>query len=332
MDIGEVLTKAWNTIWKHKILWVFGILASCGQGGGGGSGGGGGNTGYQFSGGDPNVSPDVERFFDGADRFFQQIEAAQIIGFIAILLVFFLILWFVMLALSTIGRVGLIQGTVKAEDSTAQFTFMELFESGKPFFWRILGLNVLIGLAAFVLVLLIVLPLVGITALTFGIGLLCLIPLICLMIPVSWVITIIIEQANIAIILEDIDIFTGVRRGWEIFRDNLGNIIVMALILLIGGWLVGIIFALPIFLVVFPAVFGAVLGGFSDSALPFGGGIAMAALCFVGYLPILIVLGGILRAFIQSAWTLTYIQLTQPKLEADEVLESEPEEPEEQED
>ena len=35
MEFGEILTKAWKIIWKFKILWVFGILSSCGHGGGG---------------------------------------------------------------------------------------------------------------------------------------------------------------------------------------------------------------------------------------------------------------------------------------------------------
>ena len=29
MDFGEILSRAWQIIWKHKILWVFGILAGC---------------------------------------------------------------------------------------------------------------------------------------------------------------------------------------------------------------------------------------------------------------------------------------------------------------
>ncbi len=38
-NFSEVLTRAWQIIWKHKVLWIFGILAGCGQGGGGSSGG-----------------------------------------------------------------------------------------------------------------------------------------------------------------------------------------------------------------------------------------------------------------------------------------------------
>jgi hypothetical protein len=38
MDFGEVFSKAWKIIWKYKILWLFGIFASC-SGGGAGLGG-----------------------------------------------------------------------------------------------------------------------------------------------------------------------------------------------------------------------------------------------------------------------------------------------------
>ena len=41
-NFGETLTRSWQIVWKHKVLWIFGILASCSRGGGGGSGGGGG--------------------------------------------------------------------------------------------------------------------------------------------------------------------------------------------------------------------------------------------------------------------------------------------------
>jgi len=28
MDYGNVLSRAWQIIWKHKVLWIFGILAA----------------------------------------------------------------------------------------------------------------------------------------------------------------------------------------------------------------------------------------------------------------------------------------------------------------
>ena len=45
-NFGEVLTRAWQIIWKHKVLWIFGILASCSRGNGGSGNGGSGNSGF----------------------------------------------------------------------------------------------------------------------------------------------------------------------------------------------------------------------------------------------------------------------------------------------
>ena len=111
-DFGEILTKAWQVVWKYKILWVFGFLVSCGQGGGGG--GGGSNTGYQFSSGDQNLPPEVRRFFMQIEHFFEFIEAWQIIAFIAGLILFIILMNLLFLALKTLGRVGMIQGTLLA--------------------------------------------------------------------------------------------------------------------------------------------------------------------------------------------------------------------------
>jgi len=76
MDYGEVLQKAWKIIWKHKILWLFGLLASCGRGGGGGSGGGGssgnyGNASIPLIQNNPfqNLTP----WFDKTERTFQNL-------------------------------------------------------------------------------------------------------------------------------------------------------------------------------------------------------------------------------------------------------------------
>ena len=30
MQFDQIIMRAWQVIWKHKILWVFGILAGCG--------------------------------------------------------------------------------------------------------------------------------------------------------------------------------------------------------------------------------------------------------------------------------------------------------------
>ena len=307
MDFGEILTKAWKIIWKFKVLWVFGILSGCGQGGGGG---GGGNTGIQFSGDEVNLPPGMRQFFYNLENFFDNINSWQIAALVIGFTLFFLFLSAIFAALSTIGRVGLIQGTVEAEAGIDRLTFQDLFNRGKPFFWRVFGFNLLVGVAIFVVAILMVIPIVGVTVLTLGIGLLCLIPLLCILVPVSWLASVVFEQANIAIVVEDLNILDGLKRGWEVFRDNIGNMIVMALILGLGGLIIGLLLASPIFLAITPILVGLFSGTTTGSDILMGGGITISLICLAVYIPVLIVLGGILQAYIKSAWTLTYLRLT----------------------
>jgi hypothetical protein len=45
-DIGKILSRAWQILWKYKVLWIFGLLLAL-SGAAGGSGGGSGNSSYQ---------------------------------------------------------------------------------------------------------------------------------------------------------------------------------------------------------------------------------------------------------------------------------------------
>lgn len=313
MNFGEILTKAWNIIWRYKILWVFGILSSCGQGGGGG--GGGGNAGFQFSGEDANVPPGMREFFRNLEAFFENIEGWQIFTFILGVMLFFLILWFIFAALNTIGRVGLIQGAIRGKSAlegepAPGMTFDGLFKSGKPFFWRIFGFNILAGIAVFIIVLLLLLPFGALAVLTLGIGVLCLIPLICLTIPVGWLVKVLFEQVNIAIVVEDLNIIDGLKHGWDVFRVNIGNLIIMGLILLLGGGIIGFILALPMIIVMLPIALGLISGITSGSDFFISGGFLTSALCCVAYVPVLILLSGILQSYIKTAWTLSYLEIT----------------------
>ena len=96
---------------------------------------------------------------------------------------------------------------------------------------RILGLNLLIWVGGIVLVVVIALVGVIFAVITLGIGLLVLLPLLCLLIPAGWLLTLVIETANVAVIVDHVDILEGLRRGWRAFRENLGTMIVMGLIL-----------------------------------------------------------------------------------------------------
>ncbi|RME08658.1 MAG: hypothetical protein D6803_00655 [Anaerolineae bacterium] len=310
MDFDYIMRRSWQIIWKHKILWLFGFLASCGRGGGSG-----GNFNYS-AGGDGSsgapLPPALRRFFSQIERFFAHADTGQIVGIIAAIFTVVVLFWIIALLAQTAGRVGLVQGAMLAEDGVGQLAFAQRLENIKPFFWRVLGLNLLLGLAIFALIMLLVVPMVVLGAITAGVLFLCFLPLICLLLPLFWAAGILIEQANLALIIEDLNILNAVQRGWEVFRANLGNYLLMGLILGIGGAIVRFIIALPTLFIILPAVIGTISGTLTENDWFFGGGLAIAGLCLVIYLPVLLILNSGLQAYIETAWTLTYRQLNMP--------------------
>ena len=105
--------------------------------------------------------------------------------------------------------------------------------------------------------------------------------------------------------LEDLSMFDGFKRGWQIVKTNPIPMVVMALILGIGGGIVGVIVSMPIILAVLPIIIG--MGSLRESLTP----VYIALACCLAYMPVLIFLNGVLTAYIQSAWALTFMKLAQ---------------------
>ena len=316
MDFGEILGKAGKIIWKNKVLWIFGILAGCGASGG--SGGGGGNSGYRMNGSSSsnfnnpfgNMFPRAQEFGWQVQNFFDNLQGGTLALIIVGLVLFSLLISALVLVLSSIGKAGLIHGTVLADQSgelAEKLNFKQVWSGSKPYIWRIVLLTLLLAVAAIVLTLILVLPVVLVSVLTLGIGLLCILPLICIMIPVFWMVGVIIEQATVAIVVEDLGVFDSIKRAWQVVvQQNLGGYIVLALILGIGGAIVGFLIGLPLLLILVPVAIALFV---SNQAVMTGGLIAGIVL-FVIYIPIAILLSGILQAYLGSAWTLAFRQAT----------------------
>jgi hypothetical protein len=317
VDFGEVLSKAWQITLKYKVLWIFGILAGCGgqfgnnsfnysmndRGGGPASGG---------PSGIPGLPPGLRQFFFSIEQWFNQLTGVEIFLIIAAGILVSLLLVVFFTVLGTIGRIGLVKGALEGDRGAVSLSFGELFQQVRPFFWRMIGLGLLLGLVFLGIGLFIGGFIAVIAIFTLGFGLICLMPILCLLPLLGWFISIVIQQAYIALIVEDLSIPAALTRGWEVTRQNLGPVILMGLILNVGVLIIGgSVIALPFTLIALPALGALALG--SEQAL--SSGLIISGLCFVAYLPVLILLGGIIRTYYESAWTLTYMRLTQPPQE-----------------
>jgi len=331
MDMGEVLVKAWKIIWKHKILWLFGFLASCGSGsGGGGSTGSGWSTG----GGSSNSSgsfftppAELERFFLQIQRIFQDQGPLPIWLIILLVVLFFIALIVVVslltLAITTIGRAGLVRGAWLADEGAERLSLGQLLKDSLKYFWRLFLLYLLLTLLVAVLVILLVLFII----LTLGMGAVCIFPLICLLIPISIAVNGMIELTTVAIVGENLGIIDGLKRAWEIVKKDTGAVIIMALILIIGGGIVNVVIALPFIAILIPLAIGGLGSSLLENENVMWAGVALGAGAFCLYLPVAIVLGSGLQAYLKTAWTLTFRRLrdkaTLETMAPDEVPDSE---------
>ncbi|MEA3327589.1 MAG: hypothetical protein U9R53_09855 [Chloroflexota bacterium] len=308
MDFGEILSKAWKTIWKHKILWVFGILAGCSAASSGGGVGSGGGTSaapmnYQYGTGDIKsfLSPSAER---GVEDFFQFLADIPVWVWIAIglfLLVLGIVLSILFLMVGILGTTGVVKGTCMADgaDPDAKpISFGDIFKAIKPYYWKVFLLNLGLRIAGFVLSLFVALPIVLFAVCTCFIGLF-------LLIPVGWFINLMVNFTTIAIIEEDKGIFEGISRAWQVIIRHLGNVLLMFLILGIGQLIASLVIGLPLIAVPIPILINLFVTGFRTVTV----GLIVSSILFLAFLPLAILLGGVLRAYVLSSWTLTYRRL-----------------------
>lgn len=300
MDYSEVLGRTWQITWRHKWLWLLGILAGCGSGGGGG---GGGNFFQGEAPGQRGPSTGPGPFRD-LERFIERIPEETLIAIIVAIVCLALVLSLIALVLRVLGRGSLIVAFNRA-DAEEAISLGEVFRAGASFFWRLLGLEVLVFLALVALLAVIGLLALGTVIATFGLGLICLIPLLCLLIPLFWALGIYINFAEVALVSEDIGVLEALSRAWEVIRRTPGPVIVMALILVLGSALAGLLVAAPLIIAAIPVAV-AVAGG-QEGALTTG--LILAGLCVVLYLPVLLVLQGLIQTYVTGGWTLTYRRL-----------------------
>jgi len=306
MKFGEILSKAWKTIWKHKILWLFGILAGCSA-----NVSAGGNFRYQYSSSGNNVQ-DAPNFFvpdaqNSINRFFDSLSNIQPWAWVLIglsILILILAISFISLLLGTLGTTGVIKGTLMAEDLGEEdkpLSFGKVFKGLKPYFWKVLLLTLIVNVGGVILGLILAIPILILAVCTFFLGAI-------LLIPVSWFIATLVQFTTIAIIEENLGIIDAFKRAWSLLIKNLGNVTIMFLILGVGGVLVGLFLAVPIFLSLIPMFvhMGDIMTVGYEAIRE---NMTLTAILFAIALPIVIFLGGVLQSYILSAWTLTYRQI-----------------------
>lgn len=295
LNYGEIIQRAWQITWKHKILWLFGILAGLGNS----------SPNFNFNNG-PRTGSGANPLPPEITRFFEQFDQNTLIALALGLTCVFLLLAVVLIALQVIGRGGLIGGLRQAAAS-GQITFGEAWQIGLGKFWTLFIIGLLVGGAVFIAFLVTVVPGILLSVVTFGLGLLCLLPLICVLVIVATLLGVVAYFAQIAAVVEGLGVQEALGRAWQVIRANLINILIMGLLVAVVSFVVNLVLFLPVLIVVVPLGVALAMGqNLGTGALAFG------LVCGIAYLPVLLVLSGILQTWMTAVWTFTYEQLARP--------------------
>jgi len=299
LDFGAILGRAWHITWRHKILWIFGILAGCSRSGssGGGGGNGGGSPNFPIDDqGAPQLPPELERFVTQ--------DPGQYLPWIIGISCAVLLLIAIVTILGLIGTGGLIHGSAVA-DATGSVTFGEAWAVGVrnivPLF-----LQRLLIVAPFVLFGL-VMAVLGV--LSGGLLMLCLLPLICLLIPVGIVVAIWQYFADYFIVLEGVGVMDSLRKSWAFLRQNWSPVLILGIITFVISLVIGLLLGLPLLLAFAPTLVLLIEAG-ARNANPDLGTFLPTIICCGLYVPVLWVLSGVLTTWTTTIWTLAFRRLT----------------------
>jgi hypothetical protein len=144
MQYGALLKRAWNIVWRNKVMWVFGFLAALGSGGGGGSNGGG-NSGRSGNFTTPGQGGDI--LPPDAQRALTQLLSNQtlILTIIVVLFVVALVVGLVVAFLSALGHGALVEMAREADD-TERTSFGTGWNTGLRRMLPVFAIRFLLGL------------------------------------------------------------------------------------------------------------------------------------------------------------------------------------------
>jgi hypothetical protein len=285
-NFGEVLTRAWQITWRHKNLWLAGIVV--------------GLIGFLPASASLIFAPSYSSFSnpDEVNRILPTVLLTN--GLVLFLTVLSIPIYVIGMAVPSLG-------TAELERGKTAVNLRELVRGVLPYFWRILGVVTLVWVGTFAVAMIFAACVIVLSLLTFGIGALCVMPLLILFIPLGILVFALMEQAVSAILVDNLGFSDALQRAWELVRKNLGVMALLSLIIYLASTVIGMFIAFPMMI----PMFGFILNMGSEPDLEsFDRLYQNMNVWMLAFSPIYAVLQGILLTYMQSTWTLTYLSLT----------------------
>ena len=210
--------------------------------------------------------------------------------------------------------------SLQLEKGSETLNFGELVKGTLPYFWRILGVLLLVWLGMFV----VMVPFVGcsmvVSMFTFGIGSLCLLPIFLLL---GILVLVMMEQGMAAVVVDNLGVSAALQRAWELVKKNPGPLVLMSFLIYVASMVVGMVIAIPMLIPMFRSMTDLMQSAGSQPDIQsFQGMFRSMMWWMLAFSPLYAVIQGVLLTFMQSVWTLTYMRLTKSQGNAPILLEA----------
>lgn len=294
MQYGELITRSFTIVWRHRYIWLLAILGGADVG----TLSFNGNTGLQTI--NPGRAQQVGQFL--------QQNLGLVVAIILVLLVLALA-WFLLSCVTT----GALVRASAEHDAERPFGLRWAWRTGLGHFWSILGLKllqILVVLAALVVVSVLILlgvlllagnqPGGGVALVVAGVLFLL------LLIPFGILAGIVFIIATRSVVLEQRRVGAALRRSLSLLQARFGRTLLVWLLQVALSIGAGIVLAVPVLILLGIAAgltFGAAANGGATAAVAVG--VPFGLLLLV----LLIVVAGVAGAYLSTYWTLAFRRL-----------------------
>lgn len=314
MDYLATIRRGWEISWNHKFMLLLGFLAALG------SGSAFSNSNYSVNSGDTTflqqwLTPERAAAL-----------SAGLIGFACVAFIVGIVLWLVSLA----ARGGLIAGAAALHTGSASPTFGSAFRAGWRRLPRLVGMTIVLYIVPAIIGVVLTVGLVGAAggaafladgmdnagALAAGMGGVALVflCLLCLLVPLALLLSLIYPFAFRGIVLRDMGAIDSIRHGWQTVRNNIGELILLALAFFLINVIILIVGAAV--LVPVALVIGVPLSMLADTNASVLTGI-LAALGIIVGLFIFALVAAIATSWQSSTFTVAYLRWTGKNVSVD---------------
>jgi hypothetical protein len=317
MDFGATVSRAFKLVRQNRVLWLLGFLTALG--GAANAFGNGSRTIWRMDARDfPTGMPGIPMQMPD-----WMMRPGLFAAGIGTLIVFVFVLGLAFYVIGLIARGGLIKGVqlIEAEGKTA---FKPAWSAGIAKFWSLLGLTLLLFLPFIVIgvVALIVIATSGVamfapmmggntmpqnSIIAGGIVIVLLVLTIGCAAAVYGLIALGLQTlGERAIMLDNLPVMAALRKAWVLLKAQLGNIILLALIVFLIDLVVGVVTGLVVAALFIPTA--VTMMGTTQTLQTTS--LVLGVLGFIAAVLISAVIGSVFTAFNSAVWTLAYQQFT----------------------